>query len=113
MITLKELEELGVNTAEGLNRCMNKEDFYFKMIKMGLNNEYFAKLEEELLAGDLESAFNSAHALKGVLGNLALTPLYEPLADITEKLRKKAAADYVALYKPVKELRDKMTVMCV
>ena len=112
MLTVDTLKELGVDTAEGLNRCMNMEAFYFKMIKMGLANEHFDLLDEKLKQNDTDSAFESAHALKGVVGNLAITPLYKPLADITERLRAKEAADYVALYAPVKELRDKMLAMC-
>ena len=108
MLTIEQLEEFGVNTKEGLNRCMNKEAFYFKMLKMGLANDSFEKLEKALAAGNLEEAFESAHALKGVLGNLALTPIYTPLAEITELLRSKKDADYVEMYKPILELRNKL-----
>ena len=112
MLTVEKLKEFGVDTDEGLNRCMNMEAFYFKMIKMGLANEYFDKLEVELKNADIAAAFESAHALKGVVGNLAISPIYKPLSDITEKLRAKESADYVALYAPVKELRDKLLALC-
>ncbi len=112
MLTVEKLKEFGVDTDEGLNRCMNMEAFYFKMIKMGLANEYFDKLEGELKNADIAAAFESAHALKGVVGNLAISPIYKPLSDITEKLRAKESADYVALYAPVKELRDKLLALC-
>lgn len=111
MLTIEKLEELGVNTKEGLNRCMNKEVFYFRMLKMGLANESFEKLEKELAEGKLKDAFESAHALKGVLGNLALTPLYKPLAEMTEMLRAKREADYVTIYKPILELRNKLLAL--
>ena len=45
---------------------------------------------------DLDAAFEAAHALKGVLGNLGLTPLYEPVAEMTECLRSKTDKDYSA-----------------
>ena len=108
MLTLEQLADFGVDTKEGLTRCMNNEKFYFKMIGMGLSNEYFEKLEQVLSEGKLDEAFEAAHALKGVLGNLALTPIYSPLAEMTEMLRAKEDADYVAMYKPIKELRDKL-----
>ena len=107
-MTIEELKALGVNTEEGLERCMGKEVFYFKMIKMGLSNECFDTLGKNLADGDLAAAFEAAHALKGVLGNLALTPLYEPIAEITELLRAKKDADYEEMYKPVAKLREKM-----
>ena len=41
MITFETLKEFGIDPKDGLARCMNKEEFYFKMLKMGLSNEYF------------------------------------------------------------------------
>jgi len=108
MMTIEQLQKFGVDTKEGLTRCMNNEAFYFKMLKMGLNNDQFEKLEKALAANSLEEAFEAAHALKGVLGNLALTPLYNPVAEMTEMLRAKKSADYVAMYEPVLELRNQL-----
>ncbi|MBR3458098.1 MAG: Hpt domain-containing protein [Selenomonadaceae bacterium] len=112
MLTIETLKEFGIDTKEGITRCMNNETFYFKMVSMGLANEYFEKLETTLAGNDLEEAFEAAHALKGVVGNLAITPLYEPLSEITELLRAHKEADYVNMYKPVKELRDKLLALC-
>ena len=108
MLTIERLQEYGVNTKEGLSRCMNMEKFYFRMLGMGLKNDSFEKLGKFLEENNLEEAFEQAHALKGVVGNLALTPIYEPLADMTEMLRAKKDADYVAMYKPIKEIRNKL-----
>lgn len=111
MLTIGTLNEFGVNTKEGLTRCMNNEKFYFKMIGMGLKSDQFEKLGAALENNQLDEAFEAAHALKGVLGNLALTPIYNPLAEMTELLRASKAADYVAMYKPILELRNKLLAM--
>ena len=108
MLTIQKLQEYGVNTKEGLSRCMNMEKFYFRMLGMGLKNDAFDKLEKALAAGNLEEAFEQAHAIKGVVGNLAITPIYKPISEMTEQLRNKEAVDYVTIYKPIKELRDKL-----
>lgn len=108
MLTIEKLQEYGVNTKEGLARCMNNATFYSRMIALGLKNDSFDKLEASLAAGNLEESFELSHALKGVVGNLALTPIYDPLAEMTEMLRAKKDADYVAMYKPIKEIRDKL-----
>ena len=42
-------------------------------------------------AGDTQGAFAAAHALKGSIGNVALTPIYEPICALTELLRGKDA----------------------
>ncbi len=45
-------------------------------------------LEEMKQAGiDVEQAMNSAHELKGIVGNLALIEVYHSLYDIVETLR--------------------------
>ena len=112
MLTLDKLKEMGIDPTEGLGRCMNNEAFYFKMVKMGLSNEYFESLSQSLAKGDLETAFEEAHALKGVAGNLALGTIYDSIADLTEKLRAKESADYVAFYAPIKAKRDELLAMC-
>ena len=110
MLTLDKLKAFGADTDEGLARCMNNEEFYLKMINMGLADERFESLGPVLEKGDKDQAFELAHALKGVLGNLALTPIYEPFSEMTELLRAKQDADYEAMYKKVmaqrKELLD-------
>ena len=111
MITIEKLQEFGVDTKEGLTRCMNNQTFYFKMLKMGLGNDQFEKLESALKANNLDEAFEAAHALKGVLGNLALTPIYKPLAEMTEMLRAKKTADYVSMYAPILDLRNQLLEM--
>lgn len=51
-------------------------------------------MKEAVEAGDLKSAFEAAHGLKGVLGNLSLTQRYDPVAEITELLRAVTKMDY-------------------
>ena len=111
MLTIETLNEFGVNTKEGLTRCMNNEKFYFRMIKMGLASDQFDKLGAALENNRLDEAFEAAHALKGVLGNLALTPIYNPLAEMTELLRAGKSEDYVTMYKPILELRNKLLAL--
>ena len=41
MITIEALKNAGADVETGLARCMNKEDFYLKLINMGLNDAHF------------------------------------------------------------------------
>ena len=111
MLTLEKLDEFGVDTKEGLTRCMNNQKFYFRMISMGLSNDSFEKLGKALEENNLDEAFEAAHALKGVLGNLALTPIYKQLSEMTEMLRAKKTADYTAIYEPIMEMRNQLLQM--
>ena len=87
MITLEALAAYGADTKAGLARCMNNEGFYLRLVNMELADENFIRLREAMEAGDARAAFEAAHALKGAVGNLALTPIYDPVSRLTELLR--------------------------
>ena len=97
-MTIDKLRELGANVDEGLERCMGMEDFYLEMIELGLSDERFETLGPVLEKNDMDEAFEQFHALKGVIGNLALAPLYETICEITEHLRAKESIDHKPLY---------------
>lgn len=92
MLTVDALKAYGANTAEGLGRCFNNEAFYLKLVGMGLADGNFDRLKQAMADGDVRAAFEAAHALKGSIGNLALTPIYEPICALTEKLRGQSGA---------------------
>ena len=87
MLTIEALKTYGANTEEGLARCFNNETFYLRLVNMGLNDSNLDRLKAALAARDTVQAFEAAHALKGSLGNLSLTPLYETVSALTERLR--------------------------
>ena len=68
-------------------------------------------MKEALEKKDLNAAFDAAHALKGVLGNLSLTPLVEPTSEMTELLRAGKDEDYQAWWNKIREQRDKLLAM--
>ena len=82
MLTVENLKKYGANTEEALQRCMNNEALYLKLVDRFLEQN------------DLEGAFHVAHSLKGVLGNLSLTPLFKIIYEMTELLRNRTEMDY-------------------
>ena len=74
---------------------------------MGLGDAKFEELGVAVNAGDLDKAFELCHALKGVIGNLAITPLYEALSDMTEILRAREQCDYSSMYSIILQIRSK------
>ena len=105
MLTVDLLKTWGADTEDGLKRCMNDENFYLMLVKMGIEDKGYENLETAIAEDDLDKAFEAAHALKGVLGNLSLTPLYETVNTMTELLRKREKMDYSALIAEMKEKR--------
>ncbi|MCR5120402.1 MAG: response regulator [Lachnospiraceae bacterium] len=61
------------------------------------------QLENQIADNDLEAAFETAHALKGMYANLSLDPLTKPVSEITEMLRNKTDADYSQLLAEAKK----------
>ena len=107
MITVDELKALGADTDTGLSRCVGNEALYLKLVGMGLSDTKFEELGTALRAGDLDKAFELCHALKGVIGNLAITPLFDSLSAMTEKLRGREQADYQTMYSDMLKIRSK------
>ena len=111
MITLESLRAFGASVDAGLERCLNKEDFYLKMVNMALADQRFADLEGVLAQKDYDKAFEMCHALKGTTGNVALDPLYNAICEMTELLRDKTDTDYSALYKRILDMRNEILNM--
>ena len=90
MLTIEKLRAWGADTEDGLKRCMNNEAFYLRLAEKAAQDPAYDKLKEAVEAHDLAAAFEAAHALKGSVGNLSLTPIYEPVSELTERLRGKS-----------------------
>ena len=112
MVTIEELRKYGANVDEGLGRCFNNEAFYLKLVGMIKDEKNFDSLSQSLAAHDLDAAFETAHALKGVLGNLSLTPAYDKVCEITELLRVRTDIDYSDRLAAIMEEQRILKEMC-
>lgn len=87
MIDLDELKALEVNVDEALQRFMGNTGLFERMIgKLPAavkDNEVMPCFE----TGDFKGALEKAHTLKGVTGNLSVTPLYTNYSEIVNLLR--------------------------
>ena len=88
--------------ASTMARFIGNEAMYRKFLGMLFQDENLQKLGDALEGGDMQAAFEAAHTLKGVVGNMGLTPLYEAVCAIVEPLRAKTEVDYAALYGAVR-----------
>ena len=67
---------------------------YLRLVDKELQDPNFDRLKDAVGAGDLDKGFEAAHALKGVLANLALTPILVQVQEVTELLRSRTQTDY-------------------
>ena len=84
---IEELKRWGCDTDDAMGRMLDDEDFYRECLMDIPADPYFARLGEALKAHDIQTAFDAAHTLKGVLANLGLTPMYNTAVEIVEPLR--------------------------
>lgn len=89
----KQLEENGADVETTLKRFMGNEAIYQKFLGKFPADPNYTNLGANLESGAFEEAYKCAHALKGVVGNLGLTPIFNKVSDLVEELRNKAAAD--------------------
>ena len=92
-------EVYGADYNSTMARFMGKEAMYLKFLDMLFKDDILEKLGTALEQQDYEAAFAAAHTLKGVVGNMGLTPLFNAVCAIVESLRKREVPeDYNVLY---------------
>ncbi|MDO4182253.1 MAG: Hpt domain-containing protein [Coriobacteriia bacterium] len=72
-----QLETYGVNWEDAMERFGGNTAFYFKLLARYTEKAYLEQMKQSLEAGDENAAYEACHTLKGVAGNLSLTPLFE------------------------------------
>lgn len=98
----------GADYKATMGRFLNNETMYLKFLDMMFKDENMDKLGNALEAGDYEEAFAAGHTLKGVTGNMGLTPLYDAVCAIVEPLRThQTERDYGGLYRVIREEYEK------
>ena len=92
----------GVDYNATLRRFAGNMALYLRVLGMLPNDKSLEKLGAAIDSGDLDNAFEAAHTLKGVAGNLGLPPLLEAVHTIVEPLREREErSDYAQLYTAV------------
>ena len=97
MLSIESLKAFGADTDEALQRCMNNEAFYLKLVGNIIADQKIFLLKNQQDNNKMDLAFETAHSLKGIYGNLSLTPIYVPVNALTELLRNRTQTDYSPL----------------
>ena len=84
---LNKLEAMGCDMKGAMGRFVDDEELYLSFLGPVMDDPAFALLGEGIAQQDASKAFESAHSLKGTIGNMGLTPLYSRIVDIVEPLR--------------------------
>ena len=108
MLTIENLRDFGADTEEGLKRCFDNETFYLGLVKRFAEDNKAEKLAAAIGKKDYKEGFELAHNLKGSSGNLALTPIYKPVSEMTELLRSGTDTDYSMYVNTICEKMDQL-----
>ena len=57
MLTIDKLRDFGANVEEGLQRCVNNEMLYLRLVDKAIHDPSFDTLREVSEKGDLESPY--------------------------------------------------------
>lgn len=82
-----DLVKAGVDVKEGIERFNKSKELYFSMLSEFPKDSYFFEMKTALEEGNKEEAFRTAHAFKGICGNLSLKALHTLLVPMVEELR--------------------------
>ena len=101
--------DINGNYNDALAIMMN-DMFVAKMLKKFMDNNAYEEILSLYKKKDYRALFAASHSLKGVAGNLALTPLYDIASTITEATRNSddinldnEMADFKKIYNLIKE----------
>jgi len=100
-LKIQELKEYGADTEGAIDRFVGDKELYVQCVDMFLSDDKFYQLEVGFEKKDYTHLFEAAHSLKGVSGNLGLTPFYKTICDFVELLRNKQYDNLVDEYKKV------------
>lgn len=87
ILSPEQLEEY-IDVKEGMGRVRGNKALYKRMLDMFLNSKEVGEFDSFLKEKNCEEASKSAHAIKGISGNLSLKKLFNVSNDLVEELRK-------------------------
>lgn len=87
MSLLQELNALGVDTDEALDRINGNISLYERMIVKFADMMKNSTVRPDFDFNNYADTIEAAHAIKGVSGNLSITPIYEAYTEIVRLLR--------------------------
>lgn len=103
---LDRLEQYGADVKSAMARFLDDEELYVSCFDSFMEDEAFAQLDAALACCEYERAFEAAHTLKGVAGNMGLTPLYGAICNLVEALRVQDVSDLSALHAAVSQQHE-------
>lgn len=97
------LKEHGVNVDKALERMKGNKEAYKNFLKEFFEDPDFEALQESIEAKNVKEAFDYAHGLKGMAGNLGLDHIHNKISVLVEILRHGSLEGAMEAYEDVME----------
>lgn len=112
MSLFEELKSLGVNIDEGLARINGNEKLYTRLLGTFVKSIDANYIAPDFDESDLNPSIEKTHAIKGMSGNMSITPLYEAYTKIVDLLRKGDAKEAKSILADVLPVQERI-VACI
>lgn len=107
------LNNFGVDVDIVLNRFLNNEELYKKFLFKFPDQINIEDLRDKIYNEQYEELISIAHVLKGVTGNLGLTPLYNCFTEMVCDLRNEEYDNIQTLYEKIVDYYEELNEMLV
>lgn len=104
---LEDLKNIDVDVANTMKRFLDNEALFKKFLLKFPADNNIDILKDQISQGQYDVAASTAHTLKGVTGNLGLTPMYEKFTEMVENLRNNEYGNLETLYTEIVEYYEK------
>ena len=105
------LKEKGVNVDKALERMKGNKEAYKKFLKEFFEDPDFELLQESVEAGNAKEAFDYAHGLKGMAGNLGLDHVHGKISILVEILRQGSLEGAMEAFEEVMKICKEITTL--
>lgn len=100
------LTAYGIDHADAMARMLNNDALFKQLAQHYRTDTNFEALRADMEVGDFETAYNHAHTLKGVSGNLSFGQLHKLAAQVCDALSNGDADAAHALMEPLTDAHE-------
>ena len=105
---ISRLETWGCNVQEALERFVDDKDLYVTCMNLFVEDTSFEALGVAIQSKNYDAAFEAAHTLKGVAGNVSAGPLFQTIGSLADKLRVNNYAGVDVDYKKIMDYKSSL-----
>ncbi len=109
---LEELKELGINVEDAVQRFMGNKELFLRMLGKLPQSIKNLNINPDFDDADIEQVITDTHTVKGVTGNLSVTPLYTAYTKIVDLLRADKPEEARQTLKDILPVQEKI-IACI